>query len=219
MPLSVTSQDVEEKHRQIEENLQGWLTPTKRVKEFAKYHDLRIAKNDIYENIESWVVTKKLPYSHFLSEREEKVYNPLITSEIRIEVGDEEMTIPLHLFFLLKVINKSRYILELEEGWDGEEGTRYNQLTWKNAIKFVINYSKCVYEKTSTIIDAPDIYHADKGSIDILWKNESYRLLINIPDNGVIASFYGDNYKEDKVKGTFDINNSNQGLLLAITSI
>ena len=47
--------------------------------------------------------------------------------------------------------------------------------------------------------------------------NSVYKLLINIPKEiDAPASFYGDDYKMDKIKGTFDSSKLNCGLLLLL---
>lgn len=121
---------------------------------------------------------------------------------------------------LYECIEKSKYILELKENWDDEGSPPYKKSTWIRAIKFVSDYALWIFTETNKVIDTPKICHGPNGSIDILWKKGNYRLLINIPENTEKpASFYGDDYNSQKVKGEFNISNYNQGLLLTLLQI
>jgi len=115
----------------------------------------------------------------------------LIAKELEIEVdGKIIANLPQELNAIFNSIQRSKYILELEENWDSEGAKSYKKSTWIKAIHFLVNYSKEIFESIGKIIEPPRITHGPDGSIDILWKNTNYRLLINIPaDTDNIASF------------------------------
>ena len=130
---------------------------------------------------------------------------------LEINLNSETIGIlPPPLINIYKSIIESKYILELENNWDDEGSPPYKKSTWKTAIKFLITLSNLAYDKIGVIIDAPRIYHSSEGSIDLLWKKDHYRLLINIPeDQDSLATFYGDDYESQKIEGAFDPNKNN----------
>jgi len=131
---------------------------------------------------------------------------------------DEEiiLEIPPKFDELFKSIEKSKYILDLEDDWDDEGSPAYDKTTWIRAIKFIYNYTKKVYDEYGIKIGAPKISQGPEGSIDILWKKKSYRLLINIPqDHKKPASYYGDDYNDEHVKGAHNTNNITRWLALS----
>ncbi len=141
-----------------------------------------------------------------------------VEEKIRVEIDSRKVIeLPIRLSKLARSIEESMYILELEEDFDGEESVGYQFSTWERAIDFLVNYSKWALEAYKIIIDSPKIYQGPDGSIDILWKTQGYKLLINIPEKlDCPASFYGDDFKMDKIKGTFDPLKLNRGLLMLL---
>lgn len=122
--------------------------------------------------------------------------------------------IPIEIFYLNDVIKKSEYILELENDWDENGSEKYNFDTWKNSIIFLIDYSKILLTDFNKKIAIPNIYHGPKGSIDILWEEANYKLLINVNKNGTNAVFYGSNNDySNNIKGEFSLNNFSKTLI------
>ncbi|MGH7900630.1 MAG: hypothetical protein ACRENZ_02725, partial [Thermodesulfobacteriota bacterium] len=145
------------------------------------------AVESLLERVRSYLTDLESPY---IQNKESKdTLKLILNDELIIEL-------PYQFESLYNSIEESKYILELEENWDGEGSPTYKQSTWRRAIEFISNYAIWIFSETNRIIDAPKIYHGPNGSIDILWKKENYRLLINIPDDAEKpASFYGDDYK------------------------
>lgn len=116
-----------------------------------------------------------------------------------------QFSLPHHFTEIAEQIEKSRFILELNDNWDDEGSIAYSQKTFATAATFVIKYCEAVWEEESVLIDAPTILPGPKGSIDLLWDKTAYRLLINIhPDPDMTASFYGDNRTQvPHIKGDF----------------
>lgn len=118
------------------------------------------------------------------------------------------------LNMLLEKIAASRKILAWSDNWDGEGSPGYKELTWKRSIRFIQDHIHWLWRKYALVIDAPDILPGPDGSIDIHWETKNYELLINIPaDPSEPASFYGDDYGNSSIRGTFKPESYNLGLL------
>lgn len=103
-----------------------------------------------------------------------------------------------------KAIQESRYILDLQDNWDDEGSVGYEFSTWERATQAIIRIARNAFDLFDVIIDAPEITHGPNGSIDALWDQKNYRLLVNFPnDINIPASFYGDDSEKESVKGTF----------------
>lgn len=118
------------------------------------------------------------------------------------------------LAHILRVIQDSRWILALEENWDGEGAIPYSEDTFKQATAFLRNYAIHSLKRFGTAIAAPRILPGPDGSIDLHWKRHGHELLVNIPASSEqLASFYGDDFGSAQIKGTFDVGTYNLGLL------
>jgi len=111
--------------------------------------------------------------------------------------------LPRQFHDLYNSIEKSKYILTLEDELDDEIAEKYSAETWRKAISFISKLAIKIFKQTEQIISTPKIYHGPKGSIDIYWENDSFNLLLNIPKNG-LGTFYGDDYGANKSEGVFD---------------
>ena len=145
-------------------------------------------------------------------------YVPPKTVNISLN-GKVICSLPNGLAYLLPKIEKSKSILLLEDDWDSEGSEKYAEHTWVESIKFLINYAKTLYFDFNISIDAPKIYEGPKGSIDIIWEVEKYRLVINVNKNGEDALFYSDNYKDQRSEGVFKVTHFNRFLLPIATQI
>ncbi len=170
------------------------------------------AKPD-FLNIDEWLVPTALSESRDLKKSFRKASTALIP--FLVESGNIVISQNGFVFSLLSVfgelakeIEESKSLLRLTEDYDDQGGMPISEATWARAIIFITNYANWIYEKTGKIIDTPQINPGPKESVDILWRNEKYRLLINIPsalNNSV--HFYGDNRKgDDNVSGTINEN-------------
>lgn len=140
---------------------------------------------------------------------------------LRIELNNQIITeLPSKLKELYEGIEQSKYILESEIDEEDEKSDIYKPETWIRAIKFIVDYAIWHLDFTNHIVDAPDIYDGPDGTIDILWEKPNYRILINIPDleKSRTASFYGDDYKFEEVKGKFNPEDYNKCLFLGLLS-
>jgi hypothetical protein len=137
----------------------------------------------------------------------------IIHKEAYFFKGKPIAELPSELDFLFKTMDKSQYILQLEDDWDDAGGEKYEDQTWVNAMSFLARYAQNLFNDFNIIINSPKIYHGPKGSIDILWEPSAYRLVINIPKDSNKAMFYADDYKDQITEGVFHLDNFNVSLI------
>jgi hypothetical protein len=115
---------------------------------------------------------------------------------------------------LRTTINASRWILDLEEDWDEQGSLGYSELIWGRATDFLVLIAEVAVDLYGRELPMPEILPGPDQSIDLHWKSEGFELLVNIPDDHEkAASFYGDNYGELSIKGTFKPEKPNRGLV------
>jgi len=109
-------------------------------------------------------------------------------------------------------IERAREMLTLPKDWDGEGSVNYLEDTFDRAVEFLKTHSKFLKD-FGLRMPVPAITAGPNGSIDIHWKRVSWELLVNIPaDSSKMASFYGDNYGVQQIRGTVDPETCNSGL-------
>ena len=115
---------------------------------------------------------------------------------IYISIDEKNFSVPTNLSYVALAIEDSISMLELEEDWDGANGKKIEYKTWSNASTFLLSYSKYILDKFGSIIKSPEINASGNGSIDLVWKTQNARLLVNFKPSGnqVLASCYGDLY-------------------------
>jgi hypothetical protein len=123
--------------------------------------------------------------------------------------------VPESLWSVADAIDSSRWMLQLEEDWDGEGSPGYSEETWDRAVGFLLKNALALWEDFRITPDAPGVHNGPAGSIDIYWNTPNGRLLINIPpENTGDASFYGSDKEGHEIKGTLPIHSKNPWLLL-----
>ena len=60
--------------------------------------------------------------------------------------GSDLGDIPNDLLYLLEEIEKSKYILDLQDDWDDEGSEGYKELSWAASIRFLLKYAKTLYQ-------------------------------------------------------------------------
>ncbi len=115
-----------------------------------------------------------------------------------------------------ELVDQSKYILTLEEGWDGEDGSPVNKAIWETATSFLRAYVKYIDQRYGFSFDLPEINPLRDGSIDLEWRTSKGRLLINFNEKHPHeASFYGDRYAdEDSIKGNVDVKEVKEHLAI-----
>jgi hypothetical protein len=111
-------------------------------------------------------------------------------------------------------VEHARKTLSLEYDWDEEGSSGYSTDTFDRAICFLNTHSAKGHDLCSSYPPAPRISPGPDGSIDLHWKQKAWELLVNIPkDDTQMAVFYGDDYGTLKIKGSFDPNTVNLGIV------
>jgi len=96
---------------------------------------------------------------------------------------------------------------------DTEEET-YSQETLDRAIKFLKNHFSYAWNACSSVAPIPCIGPGPDRSIDLYWKQSSWKLLVNIPaDEHAEGAFYGDDYGRNKTEGSFDPNDLSRTII------
>ncbi len=141
-------------------------------------------------------------------------------SIIHDKLSDKTFRLPSDLKELAAEIEASRYILDLEKGWDGEDAEPYNIHLWERVIEFLIQMYLTSIRLFDVIPDFPKIYHGPEGTIDILWEKSDYQILANCPkDEDKQVLFYGENSKKDSFKGSFCMTDNYHSLLMILAGI
>ncbi|WP_439882666.1 hypothetical protein ACSX1A_05740 [Pontibacter sp. MBLB2868] len=117
-------------------------------------------------------------------------------SQHKIEVPNHpSIVISTELKSIYEAVEESRYILDLEEGWDDENAKEISIISWYRTISFLVNYSSYIFDTYQLKISAPEINPCRDGSIDLSWRTNTARMLINISNaDNMIASYYADKY-------------------------
>ena len=88
----------------------------------------------------------------------------------------------------------------------GDE-TLYSEETLGRAITFLKTHIEWVWRTCGTKAPIPTIGPGPNESVDLYWKQPSWKLLVNIPaDKDALATFYGDDYGRQRTKGSLDPN-------------
>jgi len=111
-------------------------------------------------------------------------------------------------------IELAKHILDLEDDWDGEGSPRYSVDTLERAARFIRTQCDWLWDLFGMVATVPRIGPGPNGGIDIHWKQPSWELLVNIPaENKQMATFYGDDYGVEVIRGSFDPAEPNRGLI------
>jgi hypothetical protein len=87
---------------------------------------------------------------------------------------------------------------------DDEESPRASRSAFDRAANFLKASSGHIRYQGKEM-RLPDIGLGPSGSIDLHWKASSWELLVNIPaELDALATFYGDNYGTQKVRGSMN---------------
>jgi hypothetical protein len=99
-----------------------------------------------------------------------------------------------------------------------EESLAYSRETLNLAIVFLRVQSSQFRKMYSFCPPVPQIGPGPNGSVDLHWKQDNWELLINIPsDKSEQASFYGDDYGTQRIRGTLHPRKINYGIIAWLT--
>ena len=89
----------------------------------------------------------------------------------------------------------------------------YSEETLKRAVDFLTEHLLTIWSRQCVMVPVPRFGIGPNESVDLYWKQPSWELLINIPaDPAALASFYGDDYGSQRIKGSFEPREFNLGI-------
>jgi len=108
--------------------------------------------------------------------------------------------LPEQLRHIYDEIIDSFYILELEQNWDDQGALPIPIEVFRSSIQLLVDYSLAALKVHNTIIDTPEINPGPDGSIDLSWRTNQARLLINVKlvKGETKIRFYRDHYNNEK---------------------
>jgi hypothetical protein len=99
-----------------------------------------------------------------------------------------------------------------------EDSLVYSRETINVAIEFLRAQSAQFHKMYSYCPPVPLIGPGPDGSVDLHWKQEKWELLVNIPAGiNQQATFYGDDYGIQMIKGTLSPKKVNYGIIAWLT--
>lgn len=111
-------------------------------------------------------------------------------------------------------------ILGLEPDWDGEGGQVYHAETLERAALFARAHCLALFQSCGSYGPSADFGPGPEGSIDIFWASEYGKLLVNIPAAlSEQATFAGTDSTGQRLKGSFDPQRVNRGILAWMISL
>ena len=91
-------------------------------------------------------------------------------------------------------------LLALPDDWDDESARKIDRSTFYRAAQFL----RKTAEVAGSRLPLPDVLPVPDGSIDILWRNPKFELLINVPPTTEVeGDFYGKSSSNLEIKGKF----------------
>lgn len=189
----------------------------------SPYIKRNVAHPSLLKNLVSYRETNISTLRYKDINRHKNWENPKIERKrltINLEISEEfSLHIKSRFLNLIHAIKKSLFILSYEDNWDDEGSIKYDASTLYSSCKFLIDYFDWIWSEYRLIPAAPNIYPGPSGSIDVLWKNDTYDLLINFPAYpSNVVTFYGDDKKAGKISGQFDSSNPPMGVFIFLHS-
>lgn len=84
---------------------------------------------------------------------------------------------------LESAIEESRWIIALDEDWDGPIVMPYNYSTWSTAVQF----TRDVHAGLWVELPIPRILPGPEGSIDLIWDTPERSVLANVSQDGDVT--------------------------------
>lgn len=103
---------------------------------------------------------------------------------------------------LEQAIEKSRWILALAPDWDDDGAKPISEACWAAATALLRRTSESVKRRQGLELIPPVISPCADGSLDLLWRNGAFKLLVNIQPAGE-SDLYGE-FGSTSVRGSFD---------------
>ena len=119
---------------------------------------------------------------------------------------------------LLEALEKSKAILDLPNDWDDAGSPPFKVGTWERMRQLLLVHAGLGWQRSGLMIPVPRILPGPDGSIDLHWKTPRRELLINVPeDSREPITYYGDDFGDDRKKGTIQPGTLHPGLFAWLT--
>lgn len=110
--------------------------------------------------------------------------------------------VPHELSDLARIVDQSRWMLQLEADWDGQGSPAYTREVWERAGALLLAGAVDYLQRHVTRVPTPAFENGPEGSIDILWETPERELLLNVPVHaGAPVKYYGTSRDGLQVKG------------------
>lgn len=116
-------------------------------------------------------------------------------------VHDRQATAP-SLARIVGAIDDARGLTDLPVDWDDEGASPIAEQTFQRAASF-LRTTAMQLAVWGIELPAPQISPCSDGSIDLFWKDEAFRLLVNVQPGNAASDFFGENPRGIQVKGPF----------------
>lgn len=180
------------KKERMRSNVNSWIISTQYLTK-AKTLEEKVGRNFWQRKPYDWSTYLKSTESIYVT----------VDAPIRVQLIEGEfISIPRNYSTWAKAIEKSKYIAGYNER-DEQSGENiyYDPATWCRSI-YLIRDIAVSANAEGYELPAPTIFDGPHGSIDIRWKNDRVRLLVNVPqDSSQPIGFHGDGVNQQTIKG------------------
>lgn len=115
--------------------------------------------------------------------------NPFLS----LEIEEDKLRLSSQLKSIVAQIEEAKEIVSYENDWDEEGAEATDNVTFKNAATFVVDYATYILQEFEVIIAPPYIDIMRDGSISVHWALENAELLVIFKkENTDLAYFYAE---------------------------
>lgn len=93
-------------------------------------------------------------------------------------------------------------LTKLPQDWNDAGARRIQRSTFERARVFVISANRDFAQRAQKPMPVPELLPVADGSIDVLWRNAEFKLLVNVPEEGA-GDFFGKTPSGAEFKGPF----------------
>lgn len=151
-------------------------------------------------SLSDWQAIKKSTWIKPELEVQTTQYHSLIINDnitLKIPTTNKELE---------SILIEGKYILDLKDNWDDEGSVGYTIESWRAAAHFIINFNRWIKGIFSGSLHLPKMHHGPKGTIDVIWHEDNFRLFVNIDIINNKGTFYSDTPKKQFSEGEFLLN-------------
>lgn len=120
-------------------------------------------------------------------------------------------------FNIVGAVESLAEILSLPADFDGQGSRHYQKNTTDRALNLLLRLNQRGLALRGKSLPTPEILPGPDGGVDIHWTEQKFELLMHVPENATNpVTFYGDNYRDIKLKGKVDPLDIDDSLLRMI---